>query len=341
MQVYSTHGLSSAAKVSYWNDVMGDVFAPAEARPVNAAEFDAEVRCMQFGRLRLANAVSRAATVERSRVQAAKADEHRYFLHMQLQGQLRLIQENHEALLEEGDLVLSDSTLPCSLSYDDTCSTLVLVVTDDELRRHLPTPEEVIGVKLSGRKGLSSTTSLMLRSVWEQAEEGFPPELGSRIADGILDIFATSWAAERNIVVADAAIVGARRVQIKRYIEANLRNPDLNVRSVAAAFGISPRYLHILFANESETVSSYILRRRLEECGKQLADVLWQRRTITEIAFGWGFNNATHFARVFRNHYGTSPREYRNSHARRDLIADRNGRPQGRARGRNTASATG
>ncbi|MEJ0042287.1 MAG: helix-turn-helix domain-containing protein [Rhizomicrobium sp.] len=56
-----------------------------------------------------------------------------------------------------------------------------------------------------------------------------------------------------------------------------------------------------------ETVSDYVLRRRLEECGRQLADVLWRQRTITEIAFGWGFNNATHFARVFRNHYGTNP----------------------------------
>ena len=70
-------------------------------------------------------------------------------------------------------------------------------------------------------------------------------------------------------------------------------------------------------AQENETVSSYILRRRLEECGRQLSDVLWRRRTITEIAFGWGFNNATHFARVFRNHYGTSPRDYRNTNVKR------------------------
>ena len=49
----------------------------------------------------------------------------------------------------------------------------------------------MIGVKLSGEKGLSNTTSLMLRSVWERAES-LPPELGSRIADSILDVFATS-----------------------------------------------------------------------------------------------------------------------------------------------------
>jgi len=171
----------------------------------------------------------------------------------------------------------------------------------------------------------------MLRNVWEHAEN-LPAELGSRIADSLLDVFATACTETKGMLVADAAIVGARRIQVKRYIEANLRDPELSVRSVAAAFGISPRYLHILFTSESETVSSYILRRRLEECGKQLSDVLWQRRTITEIAFGWGFNNATHFARVFRNHYGTSPRDYRNCHGREGASADWQLAQRGRTR---------
>lgn len=311
MFTYSTGGLPSSARVAYWNEVIGDVFAPLETRPASG-EFNAELRCAKFGRLRLAKAMSRAATVHRSKAQVAKTDEHRYFLHVQMGGKLLIRQDSHEALLEQGDLVLSDSTLPYSLVYDDACDTLVLIVTEKELRRHLPTPEEMIGVKLSGKKGLPRTIAMMLGSIWEQAVEGFSPDVGSRIADSLLDVFATASMEVKGMTVAEPVIVGARRVQIKRYIEANLRNPELSVRSVASAFGISPRYLHILFSCENVTVSSYILRRRLEECGKQLADALWRRRTITEIAFGWGFNNATHFARVFRNHYGTSPRNYRN-----------------------------
>ncbi|HEY0300512.1 MAG TPA: helix-turn-helix domain-containing protein [Rhizomicrobium sp.] len=314
MLTYSTHGLAPGAKVAYWNDVISDVFAPLETRPADASDFDAEVRCLRSGRLRMANAISQPATVRRSKAQAARLDRHDYFLHVQLQGQLLVRQEGHDALLDEGDLVLSDSTLPYSLAYENPCSTLVLIVAADDLRKHMAAPEEVVGVKLSGASGLTRTTSLMLRSVWEQAEDGFADELGSRIADSLLDVFATSWTAGHGMAVAETAIVGARRVQIKRYIEANLRNPNLNVRSVAAAFGISPRYLHVLFAGERETVSSFILRRRVEACGRQLTDMLWQGRTITEIAFGWGFNNATHFARVFREHYGTSPRAYRNAH---------------------------
>jgi AraC-like DNA-binding protein len=315
MLTYSTHGMPASAKVGYWSDVASDAFAPVEIRPTNPAQFDAELRCAQFGRLRLASVRSGAVKVQRTRRASAKVEDQRYLLHVQLNGRLMIAQEGREALLEQGDLLLTDNSLPYTLMHDDDCATLVQIVTPDEIRKHLPTPEEVTCVKLSGDKGLSRTTSLMLRSVWEQAEEGIPPELGSRIADSLLDVFATSWIADKGVTVAETAIVGARRVQIKRHIEANLRNPDLNVRSVAAAFNISPRYLHVLFANEPETVSSYILRRRLEECGRQLTDVLWRRRTITEIAFGWGFNNATHFARVFRNHYGTSPRDYRNARA--------------------------
>lgn len=313
MLTYSTHGLPSSAKVSHWNDIISDVFAPLETRPNDSRDFEAEVRCAKFGRLRLATATSRAATVWRSKSQAARLNEHRFFLHVQMGGQLLIRQDGREALLEEDDLVLSDSTLPYTLSYDDACSTLVLIVAYEELKRHLPMPEELLGVKLSGKKGLSRTTSLMLRSVWEQVEEDMLPELGSRIADSLLNIFAMSCTEIKDTVVTDAAIVGTRRIQIKRFIEANLRDPELSVRSAAAAFGISPRYLHILFSGENETVSSYILRRRLEECARQLSDALWRRRTITEIAFGWGFNNTTHFARVFRDRYGTSPRDYRNS----------------------------
>jgi AraC-like DNA-binding protein len=58
-------------------------------------------------------------------------------------------------------------------------------------------------------------------------------------------------------------------------------------------------------------VSGYILRRRLEECARQLASSLRRGQTITEIAFASGFNNVAHFTRVFRQQFGVTPRQYR------------------------------
>ena len=313
MLIRGTGEAPRLSKVSYWNDLVAEVFSPMETHAVRPDEFEAEVRYTDLGRMGLANAVSRPAQVHRLAKHIARSRQQHYFLHTQIEGKLLVEQDGKEALLSQGDLVLTDSAQPYSLSYAEPCSTLVLIIPPDEIKRRLPSVDDVLGVKLSGRQGLSHTTSVMLRSVWEQAQDGLPPDIGDRIGASLLDVFATSWIDTAGVKVAELATSLSRRIRIKRYIEANLRDPELTARSVAAAFGISPRYLHIIFSNETETVSNYVLRRRLEECGKQLADKLWRRRTITEVAFGWGFNNATHFARVFKDHYGLAPRDYRNS----------------------------
>jgi len=313
MLSYSTAQTPTAGKVAYWNDVISDVFTPLETKPRNADAFEAEVSCLRLGPLWLANVVSLPAKVKRLPTHIARSGEGKFFLHLQMRGSLHISQEGKDAFLNEGDLVLSDSSLPYTLEYEEACSTVVLIASGKDLKQHLPNPEQVVGVRLAGNQGLAHTTSVMLSSLWNGAQQDFDVDLGTRIAGNILDVFATTWLATPGISVSESAHSGSRRLLIRRYLELNLRDPALSATMVAAAFSISVRYLHMLFPSEGETVCTYILRRRLEQCAKQLADPLWYKHSITEIAFAWGFNNATHFGRVFRNRYSVSPREYRNS----------------------------
>ena len=103
----------------------------------------------------------------------------------------------------------------------------------------------------------------------------------------------------------------ARREQIRQYIEGHLRDPQLTPMRVAAALHISTRYLHQVFNADGETVARYILRRRVEECAHALQDESQAGSSVTDIAFRHGFNDASHFGRVFRAYYGTTPRGYR------------------------------
>ena len=45
------------------------------------------------------------------------------------------------------------------------------------------------------------------------------------------------------------------------------------------------------------------------------------QRTITDIAFSWGFNNGAHFSRVFREHTGLSPSDFRETALRQTSAA--------------------
>ena len=45
--------------------------------------------------------------------------------------------------------------------------------------------------------------------------------------------------------------------------------------------------------------------------GDVLADGAWSRRTITEIALRWGFEDAAHFSRRFTRKFGMNPKDFR------------------------------
>ncbi|NJK85757.1 MAG: helix-turn-helix transcriptional regulator [Bacteroidales bacterium] len=55
--------------------------------------------------------------------------------------------------------------------------------------------------------------------------------------------------------------------------------------------------------------SKFALRYRLNSASRALRQT---RDTIETIAFEWGFNDISHFNKVFVNHYGITPGEYRN-----------------------------
>ncbi|WP_405631284.1 helix-turn-helix transcriptional regulator [Streptomyces sp. NBC_00016] len=104
--------------------------------------------------------------------------------------------------------------------------------------------------------------------------------------------------------------------RILEYVELHLTDPDLSPEVIARAHHISVRYLHKLFKDEGTTVGRWILRRRLEECRRDLMRYGRGGRTIAAVAARWGFLSATHFSRVFRSAYGMSPREWRDTAGR-------------------------
>jgi len=102
---------------------------------------------------------------------------------------------------------------------------------------------------------------------------------------------------------------GTLRSEIRRYIRAHLRDPELGPTSVARAFSMSLRALHALFEDADASVAVLIRNERLARCEEDL------RRhnggSVTDIAFRWGFCDAAHFSRVFKRHYGMTPSEIR------------------------------
>ena len=81
--------------------------------------------------------------------------------------------------------------------------------------------------------------------------------------------------------------------------------------------GITVSYLHKIFLQNNTTMMQYVLAERLELCRRDIAKAD-RSGGISQVAYGWGFNDASHFSRSFRKRFGVSPREYRAQVLERD-----------------------
>lgn len=97
--------------------------------------------------------------------------------------------------------------------------------------------------------------------------------------------------------------------QAKCIVREQFSNSELGVQHIAELLGCSPDYLSHLFHTETkERLTHYIQRIRIE--GAVLA-LETTALTISEIAYASGFADPAYFTRVFKQHKGMTPQEYR------------------------------
>src|SRR5208283_5813870 len=105
-----------------------------------------------------------------------------------------------------------------------------------------------------------------------------------------------------------------RRALLRRVTEAireRCHEPDLNPATVAAALGLSRRYVHLLFASTGTTFSHELYACRLHRAQRLLCDKRYDGLGIAEIAWSCGFNEPSHFTHRFRERFGSAPSTYR------------------------------
>lgn len=91
-------------------------------------------------------------------------------------------------------------------------------------------------------------------------------------------------------------------------ISEDLSTP-MNLKTISAELGVNPNYLGQLFRTETgHSFTEYLTRARLEEAKKLLCESAGQ---IQEIAREVGFTDKGYFTRVFKDHEGVTPTEYR------------------------------
>lgn len=311
VQTYTTEGLLPAERIEYWNDCIGRFITSIETTPANGDTYNSRMNVTDCGCVTMVDATSEPACNNHVKRLIAGSTERMFLVHLQKWGQSVSSQDGREALLRPGDFALCDTARQFDVSFVDPHRILVVCIPEKELTRRLPHVENVMCIPMANESGINGVVANLIDKFWELCDHNLDQDMKDRISANFLDLLATAYADTHKLAVAETSLTASRRLMIKEFIEQNLVNDRLSPSIIARRFGYTTSYIHQLFKGENESISHYIIRRRVEEASKTLANRSFNCKSIGEIAYSWGFNSLTHFGRAFKLRFGCTPTEYR------------------------------
>jgi Response regulator containing CheY-like receiver domain and AraC-type DNA-binding domain len=96
---------------------------------------------------------------------------------------------------------------------------------------------------------------------------------------------------------------------IKNYVEKNYASVTLE--DLTKQVHMNPDYISKFFKQKTgQNFSDYLIEVRMKKAADLLADIRYKTYEISDMV---GYSNSFNFTRTFKNYFGMSPREYRNS----------------------------
>jgi AraC-like DNA-binding protein len=307
---WSSATFARGEQFAAWSAALDDSHLGWALRPPAAGQgYRASMEMSQLGETRVVRCMCEPCVGARTAREIGQGTEAYFGLLYLLSGEEALSCGRREAVLEPGSMLLWDSTQPMSFRFPRPLQKITLLVPQAVLRARLPTVDALIGVALPTGSGLGAIVAAHLQSLASQSAV-LSPLQASVAADAALELLA-AWAQPPRQGAQRSRDELLRRIQ--RYIECHLDDPELAPPVIAAACGVSLRYLHLLFAETGSSVTRWMRTRRLEQCRRELR-VGGRDLSVTAVALRWGFADLATFSRAFKAEFGVSPRAYYEAH---------------------------
>jgi len=302
---FSTQNVDSSIRFEAWQAAIAGQCGPFRT-DFGSLAFEGSIDARRVGGFDCARIAQTSKTVSRGEREIREGKPEVYFVIMQLSGKSRLEQCGTVAELAPGDSAVIDSALPCQFKFDGK---------NIQLSLHIPRILMHEGpVNWSDRlatilpQSTSALVGTLVRCSFEHIYSSDEAQ-ESAVANALLGFLTTGWNERPRISIPSEPRNLIRAIQ--DYVLGHLENEHLCPAMIANVFRISERQLHRTFSNSGLSVSRWIRRSRLDRCAADFRDPHQSHKTITEIAFHWGFSDAAHFSRLFRAEFGQSPSTYR------------------------------
>ena len=298
----STSGMTPKRQVQCWTDALTDLCGHFDVDPLEASTFDGRINYTTVSRLKLCQIETSQHRIAHTAASAGLSEHPYVKILFQTHGISYFEQDGRHIEIAPGDCLAYDVSCPHTIISPAHTRHEVVIVPKDLLQERGFRLAKMSACKLSARTGTGRIAHDFVHAAFDEATK-LSPHNAVGVADSLIDLLLLPLREADTMF--DRGGAEATYIRAQFFIREHLRDPDLSIDRISAALGCTKRYLHMLFSDRGMTVSDYIWRTRLQNCRHELETQAG--KTITDVAFSWGFSSSSHFSRVFRKYFGIVP----------------------------------
>lgn len=278
-----------------------------------------EFRAATAGPIRITTYSSAGTTTVSRKLQHIRDDRHDFYVFWFVtKGRFRIQQGIGNVVIGPSHFAITHSARPATFraepGEEGIHDSVQVLVPSYFIMSVAPQLTKMCGQRFPLAPGAGQMSLNILRVLFSEAEAA-PSKIITEIAAKIIEALASVAGGGE---FKHQSVKDERRKRIFEYIEFHLDEPNLSATRIAAANGISTRYLHRLLAEVKTSLRDQIWVRRLVRASQLLGDANYKHMGITEIAYFVGFASPAHFSRSYRRLFGISPREARQAMSSRE-----------------------
>lgn len=298
----TTSGLATTKQVQLWSDALTDLCGRFDIDLLDSPTFDGWLNYASVSRLKVCQIEAGPHRIGHAAPRIRNTDHPYVKIVFQTEGVSHFEQDGRRIEIGPGDCLVYDVSSPHSIASPTFTRHDVVIVPKELLHERGLSAGHIAACKLSARTGTGRIAHDFVQVVFSEAAR-LSPQNASGVADSLIDLLLLPLR-DADITL-DRAGPEAMYVRAQTFIREHLRDPELSLEQISTALQCTKRYLHMLFSDRGITVSDYIWQARLHHCRQELENQ--SGKTITDVAFSWGFSSSSHFSRVFRKYFGIVP----------------------------------
>ena len=318
LNVWDTQHFPERQSFAAFRDGLCGTFMPWSIENQGDTVFHARLEGLNLpagsiGRVRMTPVIA-----ERTKDNLAHSDEDCIYGNFVLAGELQVEQRGRVSVVKQGDVVLYDSSEPVILreqhtsQYED-----VPFMIRKERFASMKNPSATFSNVLLSQSTLIRPLSTCLTHIANNLQTMTQDEV-TALFDACISLLpvAVGHAGHDRSANSDLPNANYALREILDYIRWHISDDNLTPQSAAAAFNVSVRYVHKLFAANGTTFNSYVASKRLDHVRTDLLSQTSMKQPISGVAYRWGFNDLSTFNRLFKARFGITPTRFRTTQPR-------------------------